>query len=93
MNKDNLISTISEKTHIPHHIVENVTNAFFSQIIDTTSRGEQVTIRGFGSFCAKTIAPRNFISVNNNVISSPEHKKPLFKPSKDFINRLNHKSR
>lgn len=90
MNKKELVKKVALKTGLNISIVNSIFNSFVSQIVESVSSGDEVSLRGFGSFVTKNISARRFVSVNNNQVESVGHKKPNFKPSKEFVSRLNY---
>ena len=50
------------------------------------AKGENVYLRGFGSFTVKTRAQKTARNISKNTtIIVPEHKIPSFKPAKTFV--------
>ncbi len=85
MRKADLISDISEKTGVPKVDVLVTLEAFFKEVKDALADGENVYIRGFGSFITKKRAKKIGRNIKKNVaIEIPEHYIPAFKPSKVF---------
>ncbi len=85
MRKADLVNTISEKTNIAKVDVLVALEAFFKEVKDTMSGGENVYIRGFGSFVIKRRAKKVGRHIKNNKsIDIPEHFIPSFKPAKVF---------
>jgi integration host factor beta subunit len=90
MNKNTLIENIAEKTQLTKKDTEQVIDTILTGIADALAKGENVDVRGFGSFQvngkkerqgrnprtgeAITIAPRNVV---------------VFKPSKELAGRVN----
>ena len=51
------------------------------------AKGDNVYLRGFGSFVVKKRAEKTARNISKNVtIKIPEHFIPSFKPSKSFVN-------
>lgn len=85
MRKADLISEISEKTGIAKVDVLVTLEAFFKEVKEALASGENVYIRGFGSFITKKRARKVGRNIKKNVaIEIPEHYIPAFKPSKIF---------
>ena len=56
---------------------------------DTMANGENVYLRGFGSFILKTRKEKTARNISKNTtIIIPEHKIPAFKPSKVFLDEV-----
>jgi len=92
MRKADLIATISEKTGVAKVDVLVTLESFFDEVKDTLERGENIYIRGFGSFVIKKRAKkigRNIKKGKSIVI--PEHYIPSFKPAKIFVDSVRKK--
>ena len=89
MRKADLVNTISEKTGVPKVDVLVTLESFFTEIKDTLAGGENVYIRGFGSYIIKKRAKKIGRHIKKNVaIEIPEHYIPSFKPSKVFVEQV-----
>jgi len=89
MTKANVISEISEKTGIDKADVQASVEAFFVVVKDAMIDGENVYIRGFGSFINKKRARKIGRNISKNTaIVIDEHFAPSFKPSKLFIEKI-----
>jgi DNA-binding protein HU-beta len=86
MRKADLVNHISEKTGIPKVDVLMTLESMFKEIKDSLSKGENIYIRGFGSFITKKRAAKIGRNIKKNVaVQIPEHFIPAFKPAKEFI--------
>ncbi len=86
MRKADLVNTIAEKTSVPKVDVLVTLEALFNEVKDTMTKGENVYIRGFGSFVIKKRAQKMGRNIKGGkAISIPEHFIPSFKPAKTFI--------
>ncbi|MCO5231216.1 MAG: integration host factor subunit beta [Chitinophagales bacterium] len=93
MRKADMITRISEKTGVPKVDVLVSLEAFFSEVKETLSEGENLYIRGFGSFIRKTRKAKIGRNIKKNVaIDIPEHDIPAFKPSKVFTDAIKESS-
>ena len=91
MRKADLINDIAEKTGIAKVDVLVTLEAFFKEVKESLSNGENVYIRGFGSFVTKKRAKKIGRNIKKNVaIEIPEHFIPAFKPSKVFVDMVKH---
>ena len=89
MRKADLISEISEKTGIAKVDVLVALEAFFKEVKESLEEGENVYIRGFGSFITKKRAKKIGRNIKKNVaIEIPEHHIPSFKPAKVFVDKV-----
>ncbi len=89
MRKADLVTAISEKTGVPKVDVLVTLEAFFKEVKDSLGTGENVYIRGFGSFVIKKRAKKIGRHIKKNVpIEIPEHYIPAFKPAKIFVEQV-----
>lgn len=89
MRKADLIAKISEKTGIAKVDVLVALESFFKEVKDSLEEGENVYIRGFGSFVVKKRAKKIGRNIKKNVaIEIPEHYIPVFKPAKVFTDTV-----
>ena len=60
---------------------------FMLEIKNSLESGENVYLRGFGSFIIKTRAEKTGRNISKNVaVKIPAHNIPVFKPAKVFVN-------
>ncbi len=89
MRKADLVNQISDKTGIPKVDVLMTLESLFKELKETMSSGENVYIRGFGSFIIKKRAAKIGRNIKKNVaVHIPEHYIPAFKPAKEFVNEV-----
>lgn len=89
MRKADLVTTIAEKTGVPKVDVLVTLEEFFKEVKESLSKGENVYIRGFGSFVIKKRAKKIGRHIKQNLaIEIPEHYIPAFKPAKIFIDQV-----
>lgn len=89
MRKADLIAEISEKTGIAKVDVLVTLEAFFQEVKDNLKTGENIYIRGFGSFIVKKRAAKVGRNIKKNVaIEIPAHYIPSFKPAKVFTDAI-----
>ena len=89
MRKADLITKISEKTGIPKVDVLVTLETMFKEIKSSLAGGENLYIRGFGSFIIKKRAAKIGRNIKKNVsVSIPEHFIPAFKPAKEFVQEI-----
>lgn len=89
MRKADLVAAISEKTGVPKVDVLVTLEEFFKAVKGTLSEGDNVYIRGFGSFIIKKRAKKVGRHIKKNVaIEIPEHYIPSFKPAKVFVEQV-----
>ena len=89
MTKAELVTEISNKTGIEKNIVLQTVEASMKVIKNTMTEGENVYLRGFGSFIVKRRAQKlgRIISKNTTIII-PAHNIPAFKPAKTFATKV-----
>ena len=86
MRKADLVNQITEKTGIPKVDVLMTLETAFREIKESLSKGENIYIRGFGSFITKKRAAKIGRNIKKNVaVHIPEHFIPAFKPAKEFV--------
>jgi DNA-binding protein HU-beta len=89
VTKAEVISQIAEKTGIDKADVSVTVEALFSVIKNSMSEGENIYVRGFGSFVNKKRAKKIARNISKNTaIVIDEHYIPSFKPSKVFIEKI-----
>ena len=89
MTKADIVSEISKKTGIDKSTVLTTFEAFMGVVKDSLAGGNNVYLRGFGSFILKKRAPKTARNITKNTtIIIPEHYIPAFKPAKSFGNMV-----
>lgn len=89
MTKAELITEIAIQTGYDKTTILNVVEATMAQIKRSVAAGENVYLRGFGSFVSKTRAAKVARNISKNTsVEVPEHKVPAFKASEDFYSML-----
>ena len=85
MRKADLVAAITEKTGVPKVDVLVTLEAFFNEVKSSMAHGENVYVRGFGSFVIKRRAKKIGRHIKRNIaLEIPEHYIPSFKPAKVF---------
>lgn len=89
MTKAEIIAEISGKTGIEKVDVQEAIEAFFKVVKNSMVNGENVYVRGFGSFVVKKRAEKTARNISKNTaIIIPEHFVPSFKPAKVFVEKV-----
>ena len=89
MRKADLVTAISEKTGVPKVDVLVALETFFKEVKNSLAEGENVYIRGFGSFVIKRRAKKIGRHIKRNeAIEIPAHFIPSFKPAKVFVEQV-----
>ena len=92
MTKADLISEITDKTGVEKVAVQATVESLMTSIIDAMESGENVYLRGFGSFVIKKRAEKTGRDISKNTtLIIPEHFVPTFKPAKTFVNGVKNK--
>lgn len=89
MTKAEIIAEIAGKTGVEKTDVETVVESFFKVVKDQMAEGNNIYVRGFGSFINKKRAKklgRNITEKTAVVIE--EHFVPSFKPAKVFVEQV-----
>ena len=85
MTKAEIAAEIAGQTGIDKADVVKVIEGFMSAVKDSLANGENVYLRGFGSFIIKERAEKVGRNISQNTaIVIPAHKIPAFKPAPDF---------
>lgn len=86
MTKADIVSEIAKSTGVEKGQVSLVVEAFMESVKGTMVGGENVYLRGFGTFLIKKRAQKTARNISKNTtIIIPEHSIPSFKPAKEFI--------
>ncbi|HCN12634.1 MAG TPA: HU family DNA-binding protein [Kaistella sp.] len=89
MTKAELVNTISNKLGTEKNETQKVVEAFMQEIRTSMYNGDNVYLRGFGSFIIKTRAAKTGRNISKNTaIEIPAHNIPAFKPSKTFVEKV-----
>lgn len=89
MTKAEIATEIARATGIDKAGVLAVVEQFMSVVKDSLSQGENVYLRGFGSFVVKERAEKTARNISRNItIVIPAHKVPAFKPAKCFMEEV-----
>ena len=89
MTKADIVNEISKTTGIEKVIVQKTVEAFMESMKDSMVKGNNVYLRGFGSFIIKKRAKKTARNISKNTtIIIPEHFIPAFKPAKTFTSQV-----
>ncbi|MCU0340418.1 MAG: integration host factor subunit beta [Spirosomaceae bacterium] len=89
MTKADLIVKVAEKTGFDKAQVSDTVEAFFAVVKDSLTEGENIYVRGFGSFITKKRAQKVARNISKNTaIVIDEHFVPSFKPAKVFVEQV-----
>ncbi len=86
MTKADIVSNISDKLGMEKNDVQAIIEGFMDEVKDSLESGDNVYLRGFGSFIIKTRAEKTGRNISKNTtIKIPAHNIPAFKPAKIFV--------
>jgi len=89
MTKAEIIAEIANKTGLEKVDVQETVEAFFKVVKNAMIEGENVYVRGFGSFVVKKRAEKTARNISKNTaIIIPAHFVPSFKPAKAFVEKV-----
>ncbi len=89
MTKADIVTKISNKTGIERVAVQTAVEEFMKSVRKSLEDGENVYLRGFGSFVVKKRAQKTGRNISKNTtIIIPEHFIPSFKPAKSFVEKV-----
>ena len=89
MRKADIVSAIAEKTGLAKVDVLVTLESFFTEVRDVMGEGENIYIRGFGSFIVKKRAAKVGRNIKySKTVQIPEHFIPAFKPARVFIEHI-----
>ena len=92
MTKADIVNEIAKETGIDKLTVLKTVEAFMDNVKDSLAKGDNVYLRGFGSFIVKKRAQKTARNISKNTtIIIPSHNIPSFKPAKTFVEEVKNK--
>jgi len=92
MTKADIVKEISQNTGIEKVIVEKAVEAFMETVKGSLTEGNNVYLRGFGSFIVKKRAEKTARNISKNTtVIVPAHNIPYFKPANEFVAQVKEK--
>ena len=89
MTKADIVTDIAVETGLERNEALKAVEAFMTTIKSSLSKGENVYLRGFGSFIVKERAEKTGRNISKNTtIIIPAHNIPSFKPAKTFVDEV-----
>ena len=89
MTKIEIVREIASKTGLPTKDVVVVVESLMNTIKTSMENGEEVFLRGFGSFIIKHRADKTARNISKNTtVIVPAHDIPAFKPAKEFMDQV-----
>ena len=86
MTKADIINQIVAQTGIAKPTVTAIMEAIMDTIKQTMVKGENVYLRGFGTFLLKKRAEKKGRNISKGTsVKIPAHMIPAFKPAKEFV--------
>ena len=92
MTKAEIVSNISNELGIDKGDVQATVEKFMEEVKGSLENGENVYLRGFGSFIVKHRAEKTGRNISKNTtLIIPEHYVPTFRPAKTFVDGVKSK--
>lgn len=89
MTKAEIVAEIATKTGIEKQTVQHTVESFMDVVKGAMVNGDNVYLRGFGSFVIKKRAEKTGRNISKNTtIIIPAHNIPAFKPAKSFVSKV-----
>jgi DNA-binding protein HU-beta len=89
MTKADLVNEIAVKTGLDKVMVQETIESMFKVVKNSLASGQNIYLRGFGTFEVKKRASKVARNIRNNTsIIVPAHNIPKFKPSKEFVEKV-----
>jgi DNA-binding protein HU-beta len=89
MTKADIVNEISKNTGVEKVTVQKAVESFMEVMKHSLTKGNNVYLRGFGSFIVKKRAKKTARNISKNTtIIIPEHFIPAFKPAKSFVHKV-----
>ena len=89
MTKIEIVREIASKTGLPTKDVMVILESLMQTIKSSMENGEEVFLRGFGSFIIKHRADKTARDISKNItVIVPAHDIPAFKPAKEFMDQV-----
>ena len=93
MTKEDIVAKISERLGLEKGDVQATVETFMEEVKNSLETGDNVYLRGFGSFIIKTRAEKTGRNISKNTtIKIPAHNIPAFKPAKVFVESIKEKT-
>jgi DNA-binding protein HU-beta len=89
MTKAEIVNEIVNKTGLEKVVVLGTVEAFMDAMKKSMVEGENIYLRGFGTFLLKKRAEKIGRNITRNTsIKIPAHMIPAFKPSREFLEEV-----
>ena len=89
MTKADIVANIAEETGLERVEALKAVESFMTSVKKSLANGDNVYLRGFGSFIVKERAEKTGRNISKNTsINIPAHNVPAFKPAKTFVEEV-----
>lgn len=89
MTKAEIVAEIAQRTGLEKVNIQATVETFMEVVKDSLGKGNNVYLRGFGSFIIKRRAEKTGRNISKGTtVIIPAHNIPSFKPSKTFMNEI-----
>jgi DNA-binding protein HU-beta len=89
MTKEELGKEIANKIGVEKQLVTKTIEAFMQSVKVNMEKGQNIYLRGFGTFHVKKRAKKTARNISKNTtMIIPEHFVPAFKPAKEFVAKI-----
>lgn len=89
MTKAEMVREIADKTGVEKQVVMQIVEGVMESIRNSMINGEEVFLRGFGSFIIKRRARKTARNISKNTtIVIPARNVPAFRPAKSFAEKI-----
>ena len=93
MNKKELIKKIHAKENLTNRQITSVLNSLENEFIEAFIKGEEITLKGFGTFKIRIRKKRNYYDISKKMLMKlPEEKIIKFTQSKNLGKKINEKN-
>lgn len=89
MTKAEIVNEIVNKTGLEKVAVQATVEALMETMKQSMVKGENIYLRGFGTFLLKNRAKKIGRNISKNTaVVVPAHTIPAFKPAKEFVEKV-----
>ncbi|MDD2530056.1 MAG: integration host factor subunit beta [Bacteroidales bacterium] len=89
MTKAEIVAEIAQRTGLEKVNIQATVETFMEVVKDSLGKGNNVYLRGFGSFIIKRRAEKTGRNISKKTtVIIPAHNIPSFKPAKVFMNSI-----